>query len=108
MAEVLKKHCFTNVLSDCYANDAWITDAAYIAETLLTNVAEGSVVIIHMPERGFREYNLPALDAFLQGLKERGLRAVSLSTLHEMAVPSNGEDGSASRTVLERSSSVQA
>jgi len=85
MKKVLDKHGFTNVLTDCYGNDPWIGDADYLAQTMLDHAEDGSIAVIHMPERGFREYNLKALRMFLEGLRERGLQVVSLSTLHREA-----------------------
>eukprot|EP00405_Crypthecodinium_cohnii_P014313 CAMPEP_0206450438 /NCGR_PEP_ID=MMETSP0324_2-20121206/18723_1 /ASSEMBLY_ACC=CAM_ASM_000836 /TAXON_ID=2866 /ORGANISM="Crypthecodinium cohnii, Strain Seligo" /LENGTH=315 /DNA_ID=CAMNT_0053920083 /DNA_START=225 /DNA_END=1173 /DNA_ORIENTATION=+ len=38
-----------------------------------------------MPERGFREYNHQALRNFLEGLRQRNIRVVTLSTLHAQA-----------------------
>eukprot|EP00401_Gymnodinium_catenatum_P052224 CAMPEP_0117521674 /NCGR_PEP_ID=MMETSP0784-20121206/33808_1 /TAXON_ID=39447 /ORGANISM="" /LENGTH=377 /DNA_ID=CAMNT_0005317711 /DNA_START=60 /DNA_END=1193 /DNA_ORIENTATION=- len=90
MRRVINRHGFTHVLTDCYANDPWISDPAFIAETMLEQAAHGSVAVIHMPERGFREYNFEALQRFLAGLPERGLRAVTLTELHDAAVGSGG------------------
>lgn len=82
MSRVVKRRGFTHVLGDCYANDPFVTDPEFIAGTMLENAMHGSILVIHMPERGFREYNLPALRLVLEGLRRRGLRAVTLSTLH--------------------------
>eukprot|EP00928_Gymnodinium_smaydae_P008817 TRINITY_DN13244_c0_g1_i2.p1 TRINITY_DN13244_c0_g1~~TRINITY_DN13244_c0_g1_i2.p1 ORF type:complete len:520 (+),score=91.47 TRINITY_DN13244_c0_g1_i2:190-1749(+) len=74
---VLKRHGFTNVLTDCFANDTIVEDAGVISEALLSIVEGGSIVVIHVPERGFREHNLAALRLLLEGLQERGLQAVT-------------------------------
>lgn len=86
MRQVINRHGFTHVLTDCYANDPWISDPHFIAETMLERAEHGSIAVIHMPEHGFREYNLQALREFLAGLSERGLHAVTLSALHAAAV----------------------
>lgn len=85
MRTVLARHGFTNVLTDCYANDPWIDDPEYIAKTMLDLALDGSIAVIHMPEKGFREHNLKALRDFLTGLQARQLRAVTLGALHRAA-----------------------
>merc|ERR1712048_19762 len=81
MYEILEKHGFTHVLGDCYANDPWVSDPSFIAHTM-----EGSIMIIHMPERGFRDYSFQALPELLEGLSKRGLKVVTLTTLYEAAM----------------------
>jgi len=85
MRAVLERHGFTNVLCDCYANDPWIDDPDFVARTMLDLALDGSVAVIHTPERGFREYNFKALRDFLAGLQARQLRAVTLTALHAAA-----------------------
>jgi len=85
MRQVVNRHGFTHVLSDCYANDPWITDSSFIADTMVSHASHGSVAVIHMPEKGFREYNLQALRDFLAGATNRGFRITTLSNLHAAA-----------------------
>jgi len=85
MHEVLHRLGFTNVLCDCYTNDPWIRDAGFIAKNLLSQVQPGSIVVIHMPEHGFREWNLAALERFLEVVAERGLKPVTVSDLQRRA-----------------------
>jgi hypothetical protein len=40
-------------------------------------------VLLHMPEVGFREYNLESLRNLLAGLKARGIQCVSLSQMEQ-------------------------
>mmetsp|Transcript_26083 Transcript_26083/g.45401 ORF Transcript_26083/g.45401 Transcript_26083/m.45401 type:complete len:440 (-) Transcript_26083:116-1435(-) len=82
MLGVLRRRGFTHVLGDCYANDPFVTDPEFLAGVMLENVMDGSVLVTHIPERGFREYNLEALRLVLQGLQSRGLKAVTMSALH--------------------------
>merc|ERR1712060_53809 len=97
MQRVLSRHGFTNVLCDCYANDTIISDADFLAETLLSMVDTegGSIVIIHVPERGFREHNFEAIRGLLIGLRARNMRVMTVSELHRAAW--------ASRSMLELS-----
>ena len=85
MSDVLKKHKMKHVMLDCYGNDPHIPDANFIATTMLRSVASGSILIIHMPEKGFREWNFEALRLVLKGLDERGLKSVTLSELEKAA-----------------------
>merc|ERR1711972_1076165 len=92
MHAVLKRHGFTNVLTDCYANDPWIDDPEFIAKTMLDLALDGSIAVIHIPERGFREHNFKALRDFLAGLQARQMQVVTLSALRAAAC---GEEASA-------------
>lgn len=87
MQKVLAAEGFRHVLCDSFANDTQIDDAAFISDSLLSMVdsAGGSIVVIHMPERGFREHNLEALRLLLSGLRQRDLRVVTLSELSRAA-----------------------
>jgi len=85
MNAVLEDLGYTPVLSDCFANDTNIADPEFIAATLLEQAMHGSIIVIHMPERGFREYNIGAMRILLDGLTQRGLQAVTLSALHRAA-----------------------
>jgi len=88
MKSVINRHGFKHVLCDCYANDPWIADSDFIARTMLDSALDGSVAVIHMPERGFREYNFQALRQFLKGLQERDFQTVSLSQMQAEAMKS--------------------
>ena len=81
MLSVLGRRGATTVLTDCYANDCQIPDPRFIAWGMSRRVTHGSILILHMPERGFREWNLEAIVLVLEMLKERGLRPVTLSEL---------------------------
>lgn len=56
----------------------------HVAELMLSQVQPGSIAILHMPERGFREGGLLALEFFLQGLKARGLKCLSLTEMDQL------------------------
>lgn len=85
MGAVLERRGFAHVLCDAYANDPWISDPEFIAGTLLDLVQDGSIIVVHMPERGFREYTFEAIRLTLAGLAERQLRSVTLSVLRAAA-----------------------
>ncbi|OLP98629.1 hypothetical protein AK812_SmicGene18900 [Symbiodinium microadriaticum] len=76
----------SHALGDCYADDWAIPDAFRVASVLLRQVQSGSVAVLHMPQRGFRQHTLEVLRHFLQGLAQRQLRAVTLSQLADAAL----------------------
>jgi len=85
MGEVLDKHGLRHALGDCYCDDWAIEDSGFVARTLVGQAHSGSVVILHMPERGLREHCLVALRGLLEGLRAKGLRCVTLSALASKA-----------------------
>jgi peptidoglycan/xylan/chitin deacetylase (PgdA/CDA1 family) len=74
-----------HALGDCYCDDWLVEDAEWIADTLLKQVHDGSIIIMHMPEHGYREHTFEALKLLLEGLSKRNLRSVTLSSLVELA-----------------------
>ena len=85
MHKVIDKHGLKLVLGDVFANDTSIPDPNYIAKYILKKVKPGSIIIIHMPEKGVREWNLKAIDLILDGLNKKGLDIVTLSKLEELS-----------------------
>lgn len=86
MLAVLRKKKMVNVMLDSYANDPHIPDENFIATTMCHRVTHGSIMIIHMPERGFREWDFRAIELILEKLNRRGLRSVTLSQLEAAAM----------------------
>ena len=86
MSGVLKERGMKHVMLDSYANDPHIPDAAFIASNMVRAATHGSILIIHMPERGFREWNLEATRLLLEGLADKGLRSVTLTDLEAAAL----------------------
>ena len=85
MADALREEHLSHALGDAYCDDwALPHNVPYIARTLLRQVMHGSIVIVHMPEKGFREHTYRVLERVLDGLKERNLRCVTLSEAQEM------------------------
>ena len=85
MRAVVRNAGLRPVLADCYCDDFMHSDPEWIARTLLRQVKSGSIIIIHMPERGHWEHTLEALRLLLQGLRERQLLPVTLSQLAALA-----------------------
>lgn len=81
MAQVLKEQGLTNTMCDTYACCPVIQDGDFIGRLLARRSQHGSIVLIHMPERGSREWCLDGLRRFLVDLRARGLQAVTVSDL---------------------------
>ena len=81
---VISSHQMVHVLSDAFANDTVIPDPIWISKHILKNVKPGSIILIHMPERGVREWNYKALDLTLKGLKEMKLNVLNLSEIDNL------------------------
>lgn len=84
MQEVLDANGYTNVMCDAFANDTAIPDAEWISKSILDQVKPGSIVLIHMPEKGVREWNFEAMRLTLKGLKEKGMKVVTVSELNNL------------------------
>ena len=78
---VLDKYNLTHVIGDVFANDTSIPDPDWISNFILKKVKPGSIIIIHMPEKGVREWNYKALEDILIGLSEMNLKVVTLTEL---------------------------
>ena len=52
---------------------------------ILKKVKPGSIVLIHMPEKGIREWNFEAMELTLKGLKEKGYDIVTFSELYGLS-----------------------
>ena len=81
MQKVLNKLKLRHVVCDAFANDTAIPDAYWISQYILKRVKTGSVILIHMPEEGVREWNLKAMRLTLDGLLDRNIKVVNLTEL---------------------------
>jgi len=85
MEGVVSGRGMRNVMTDAFACCPRIPDPQFIANFLLKVVQDGSIIVLHMPEAGFRVWTLEALRLLLQGLAARGLRCVTVGDLVELA-----------------------
>jgi peptidoglycan/xylan/chitin deacetylase (PgdA/CDA1 family) len=88
MSRVLERRGYTHVLTDSYANDPHVPLPRWLAWAMCRRATHGSILVLHMPERGFREWDLEAIEAVLTRLGRRGLRSVTLTELHAAATTS--------------------
>ena len=85
MQRVIDEKGYTHIICDAFAADTAIPDAKWIAKFILKKVKPGSVVLIHMPEKGIREWNYEAMELTLKGLKDKGYDIVTFSKLYELS-----------------------
>lgn len=91
MAQVINKLGLTNVMCDTYACCPVLHDSRFIGRFLANQCTDGSIIVIHMPERGFRDWCYDGLEICLERLKARGLRVVTVGELAERAEWSLGD-----------------
>ena len=84
MHNILDNHDLTHVIGDVFANDTAIPDPAWIAKYVLNKVKPGSIIIIHMPEKGVREWNYDAMEIILEGLTLVGYDILTLTELSNL------------------------
>ena len=85
MEKGIEKRGLYNVMCDSYAVDPVVEQSSWISQSLLRQTSDGSIILLHMPEAGFREYCLDALAVLLDGLSKRGLKVVTVSELQSIA-----------------------
>ena len=86
MAQVVRRQGLKHALGDAYCDDwAMAHNPRFVTRTLLRQSTHGSIVILHQPERGFREHTLAILRDLLEGLTARGFRCVTLSEMDALA-----------------------
>ena len=81
MQKVLNDRKMNHVVCDAFANDTAIPDADWISRYILKRVKKGSIILIHMPEKGVREWNLEAMRMTLDGLQKRNIEVLNLTEL---------------------------
>ena len=85
METVLDEQGLLPVLCDAYASCPIVQDGPFVAQQLLHQVQDGSILLLHMPERHVRPWCWTALQLVLQHLKHHNWRVVTLSHLAHLA-----------------------
>lgn len=85
MIEVLDEKGYKHIMCDAYAADTEVPDPVWISNMILKNIKPGSIVLIHMPEKGVREWNYEAMELTLKGLKDLGYKIETFSYLYELS-----------------------
>jgi peptidoglycan/xylan/chitin deacetylase (PgdA/CDA1 family) len=98
MEDVLEENNMHNVMCDCYAACPIIEDGNWIGHSLTKQVlrssgnGNGSIVLLHMPENGFREYCFTALEILLNELcVKRNYKICTVSELQQIALNENNK-----------------
>ena len=84
MKSVIDAKGYTHVVCDGFANDTAIPDPEWIAQFILKKIKPGSIILIHMPERGVREWNYKAMELVLIGLESMNLDILNLSEINKI------------------------
>ena len=84
MNKVIKDRDMVHIICDAFAIDTAVPDPEWITEYILNKVKPGSIVLIHMPENGIREWNYKAMELTLQGLVDMNFDIVTVSELYDM------------------------
>jgi peptidoglycan/xylan/chitin deacetylase (PgdA/CDA1 family) len=91
MAEELDSRNLVNVMCDTYASCPVIQDGEFIGRHLTSTCQDGSIILLHMPEKPVRQWCWTALVGLLQGLKERDFEVVTVGELSRLAEKPNAE-----------------
>jgi len=81
MADVLPRRGYSVVLGDVYSDDYLIQDTEYHARVIKGVTMDGSVIILHCPDRPMRMHTLDILREVIPFLHGRGFQFVRLSEL---------------------------
>merc|ERR1719373_448043 len=94
MIKTVLAHNLDSVLGDSFAFDPDIRDGKLCASRVESCVQDGSIIIVHMPSRGFRSWTLEEIAVICKNLTEKGFKIVSYSKMKEIASRPNPQDAS--------------
>ncbi len=83
---VIKERGLTHVVCDAFATDTSTPDPEWISNHIIKKTKPGSIILIHMPEKGVREWNLKAMELTLMWLKENNYKVVTLTELFNQSI----------------------
>ena len=86
MDTVIKERGLTHVVCDAFATDTSTPDPEWISNYIIKKTKPGSIILIHMPEKGVREWNLKAMELTLMWLKENNYKVVTLTELFNQSI----------------------
>lgn len=89
MEELIQAQGMINVMCDSYASCPIVEDGNYIGDSLVRQATHGSIILLHIPEKGFRDWCMVALRRLLAGLKQRNIDVISVGMMQELATRSN-------------------
>ena len=86
MDKFLTDQGYTHVMCDAFANDTAIPDPKWISEFIVKKTKPGSILLIHMPEKGVREWNYEAMELTLKKITDKGYKIVTFSDLYKLNI----------------------
>ena len=75
-----------HVVCDAFASDTSTPDPVWISKYITKKTKPGSILLIHMPEKGVREWNLEAMELTLKWLKDNNFKVVTLTELFKKTI----------------------
>lgn len=90
MAEQLDARNLVNVMCDTYASCPIVQDGAFIGRHLTETCQDGSIILLHMPEKPVRQWCWTGLVGLLEGLEARDFKVVTVGELSRLAGTSKG------------------
>ncbi|KAL7570581.1 hypothetical protein ACA910_017632 [Epithemia clementina (nom. ined.)] len=86
MEQVLHERNLVNVMCDTYASCPIIQNGSFLAQQLAHQAQDGSIILLHTPEKHVRQWCLTALEELLYELVEvRKFKVVTVSELVRLA-----------------------
>ena len=86
MDYIIKKRGMVHVVCDAFASDTSTPDPVWISKYITKKTKPGSILLIHMPEKGVREWNLEAMELTLKWLKDNNFKVVTLTELFKKTI----------------------
>ena len=81
MDSVIKERGMIHIVCDAFATDTSTPDPIWISNYITKKTKPGSILLIHMPEKGVREWNLEAMELTLKWLTDNNYKVVTLTQL---------------------------
>merc|ERR1711924_430460 len=81
MASVLEELGYETAVGDVYSDDAHIDNAEFHSNIIAGSTCDGSIIILHVPDRAARLQTLQVVSSVLPRLIERGFKVTTLSSM---------------------------
>merc|ERR1711972_847632 len=81
MADVLDERGYDVVLADVWSNEVEIDDREFHSQVIMGAACDGSIIVLHAPDRESRNQTLGIIADTVPILRNRGLRLVRLSDM---------------------------
>lgn len=78
MTRVLEKYNYKNILGDVYSCDANIEDPEFHLNFIRKNLQNGSIIILHFPNKETRVQTLQILESLIPEIQSKGFQFLTL------------------------------